>query len=306
MRRRRPLARRSPMPGHPTLQSLPRPVAFVLSGGSSLAALQVGQARALMDCGLVPDMLVGTSAGALNCSWLGQGWTSERLQGLEHVWRDMRFHHVFGRHPLLGTLRLLAGGTAMVSNRRLARMADQWLPEDQGSLPVKTILVAADLLHGTPVPLATGKLRRNVLAASALPGVLPPVEIDGRLLVDGGIAENVPMLQAARAGAMTLIVLDASYPCQLDRLPDGVIERTILVINHTLASQVLGTLAMVPSDRTVLYLPGPCPLDVGPGQFDQGPRLMRLGYDTALPFLQTTEIGGPGIYGDPLFYHRRP
>lgn len=284
------------------LRDLPRPIAFVLSGGMSLGALQVGQLRALMDLGLAPDMLVGTSAGALNCAWMGQGWSRERLDGLGQVWARARFRDFFGDLPLLGTLRLLAGADSLVSNRRLHAMARRLLPREHERLPLDTTLVAADMLLGTPVPLRGGDLHQNVLASTALPGVFPPVKIDGRLLVDGGIAENVPMVQAARLGAQTLVVLDASYPCRLARLPRHVIGRTILVINHTIASQVLGTLAMVPGDRVVLYLPGPCPLDVAPGEFRHGARLMALAEPVARAFLEQVQVQGPGIYGDPRFY----
>ncbi len=292
------------MPGHPSLRDLPRPIAFALSGGVSLGALQVGQMRALMEFGIVPDMLVGTSAGALNCAWMGQGWTADRLEQLAEVWRTVRFRDVFGPFPLAGTVRLLFGGQSLVTNKRLRVMAERWLPQDHASLPLDTTVIAADLQRGRPVPLRTGDLRANILASTALPGVFPPVEIDGRLLVDGGIAENVPMAQAARLGAQTIVVLDASYPCQLDRLPDDVIARTILVINHTIASQALGTLAMVPSDRTVLYLPGPCPLTVAPGEFRHGAALIEQAYGTVLPFLADLQVGGAGIYGDPQFYLR--
>lgn len=293
-----------PTAGHPSLRELPRPLAFALSGGVSLSAMQVGMMRALMEIGLVPDMLVGTSAGSLNCSWMGQGWTRERLESLAEVWRTIRFKDIFGRFPVMGSMRLLVGGQSMVSNKRLAAMAARNLPEDHGSLPVDTTLIAADLLLGTAVPLRRGNLRTNVLASTALPGVFPPVEIGGRLLVDGGIAENVPAFQAARLGAKTIIVLDASYPCRLPQLPRDIIGRTILVINHTLASQTLGTLAMVPDDRVVIYPPGPCPVDVAPGEFQHGGRLMDLAYRAMRPHLDTLDVAGPGLYGDPQFYLR--
>lgn len=288
----------------PALARLPRPIAFALSGGASLGSLQVGHLRALMELGIVPDMLVGTSAGALNCAWMGQGWTAERLEQLAGYWRALRFHHVFGRFPLWGTLGLPFGSQALVSNRHVSAMADRYLPLDHDSLPVDTTLVAADLRTGRAVPLRSGNLRKNLLASAALPGVFPPVEIDGRLLVDGGVAENVPMNTAAQLGANTIFVLDASYPCELAQLPTTLIGRTILVIGHALSAQAVGTLALVPGDRTVIYLPGPCPLQTEPGEFKQAHRLMDQAYEASMPFLRTLEVGGAGIYGDPQFYAR--
>lgn len=290
----------------PVALQLPRPVAFAFSGGASLGALQVGYMRALMEVGVVPDMLVGVSAGALNAAWMGQGWTSENLAALAEFWIDLRFHDVFGHFPLWGALSLPLGSPSLVSNRHLAALAEQYLPEDHDSLVVDTILVAADLQSGRPVQLRSGNLRRNALASGALPGVFPPVEIDGQVLVDGGVAENVPMNQAALLGANTIVVLDASYPCELEELPEGVIGRTMLVISHTLSSQAVGTLALVPGDRTVVYLPGPCPLRGAPGDFTRGRKLIEQGHASARPFLETLVVGGSGIYGDPRFYARTP
>lgn len=279
---------------------LPRPIAFALSGGVALGAIQVGQMRALMSAGIRPDLLVGTSAGALNASFVGQGWTPAQLDRLVAYWRGARFSDFFGHFPVAGTVRLLLGGQALVSNRRLRASIARELPATHAELAIPTTLVATDLRTGHAVPLSQGDLRENALASTALPGVFPPVERDGVSLVDGGVAENVPALQASLLGARTIVVFDATQHCELTSLPRGVIKRTILVITHTLASQTQGILGRVPDDRTVLLLPGPCPLSVAPSDFSQAEQLIFKGRTEADRFLSGLQINGPGVYRDPL------
>jgi NTE family protein len=279
---------------------LPRPIAFALSGGVAHGAIQVGQMQALMAVGIRPDLLVGTSAGALNASFVGQGWTPAQLDRLAAYWRGARFSDFFGYFPVAGTLRLLFGGQALVSNSRLRASIARELPATHAELAIPTTLIATDLRTGHAVALSDGDLRENALASTALPGVFPPVERNGVSLVDGGVAENVPALQASLLGAQTIVVLDSSQRCELGSLPRGVIKRTILVITHTLASQTQGILSRVPEDRTVLLLPGPCPLGVAPGDFSQAEQLMSKGRIAADRFLAGLHVRGPGMYHDPL------
>ena len=109
----------------PTLDRLPRPIAFALSGGASLGALQAGYLRALMEAGIRPDMLVGTSAGALNAAFIGKSWSPERLAELMDFWSTLRFADVFGHFPLWGALGLPFGARSLVSNRHLITLSSE-------------------------------------------------------------------------------------------------------------------------------------------------------------------------------------
>src|SRR5229473_1201886 len=120
--------------------------AFVLAGGAALGAMQAGMVHALYERGIAPDLLIGTSAGALNAAFLASRPAARHLQ----------FERL-----------------------------------EQAAIPLH--LVAFDLLAGTEVRLSDGPSVDAVLAAAAIPGVLPPVRWRGRLLADGGIADNTPV-----------------------------------------------------------------------------------------------------------------
>ena len=163
-------------------------VAFVLEGGGSYGAAQVGMLHALLEAGIVPDLVVGTSVGALNGALLAawpDPWRS--LDDLAEMWRGVRRRDVLPVRPARA-LRALAGrASALVPNDGLGRLIDRWLPVSRlEQLAVPFAAVATDIVSGEPVVLRTGDARSALLASSALPGVYPPVRVGGRELVDGG------------------------------------------------------------------------------------------------------------------------
>lgn len=193
-------------------EALPRPIGFVLSGGSSLGALQVGMLQALQEAGLAPDLLVGTSVGALNAAFVAGGFTAERLAALAEIWRAVRTDQVFAGVGVRTLWRALTGSGSLASPAGLARLVERHLPPDHADLVIPCAAVATDLASGQPVVLRQGDLRRAVMASAAIPGVFPPVRIGARTLVDGGVVAQVPLLAARDLGARTLVVLDAGFP----------------------------------------------------------------------------------------------
>jgi NTE family protein len=200
----------SPSPSQ--LRDLPRPLGFVLSGGSSLGALQVGMLRAVQEAGLTPDLLVGTSAGALNAAFIGAGFTSQRVDELEEVWGSITTTDVFAGLGMWSAVRSLLGWGTLASPTRLRSIVERHLPASHADLAVPTTVVAADHATGRPVLLSSGDLRGNVMASAAIPGVFPPVRRGDQLLLDGGVVAHVPILPAKELGCRTMVVLDAGFP----------------------------------------------------------------------------------------------
>jgi len=93
----------------PITDRLPRPVAFLFSGGTSLGAVQVGMLMGVFEAGIVPDLLVGTSVGAINAASVGQGFIKSRLQHLASIWSGLKTSDVFGRPALKSALSLVSG-----------------------------------------------------------------------------------------------------------------------------------------------------------------------------------------------------
>jgi NTE family protein len=286
-----------------TMLALPRPVVFVLSGGTSLGAIQVGMLRALHERGIVPDLLVGSSVGSINAAFIAGGYEQHRIDALTSLWAALRAVDVFNPGGIARYLRLLRGRSSLAAPDRLREMLERHLPARHAQLAIPTAVVATDLLSGDPVVLEDGELVKNLLASTALPGVFPPVEIGGRVLADGGIAAHVPVLQAADIGAASIVVLDTGYPCTLSELPHGLVPSVIHLVNLMLRHQSVASLSLLGGRLPVLYLPSPCPLGVAPYDFTQSARLVESGYSSAVRYLEHVRVVGPGIYGHPHFQH---
>jgi len=285
----------------PRTLSLPRPVAFAFSGGSSLGAIQVGMLRALQERGVTPDLLVGSSAGAINAAFAGGGIDAERIAELADIWSRVRASDVFGAPGIKRILAIFERGS-LAAPTGLQALLERNLPARHADLVIPTAIVATELLSGAPVILEDGDLRQNVLASAAIPGLFPAVEIGGRALADGGLAAQVPILEALALGAASVVVLDASYPCALTELPRGLVPNVVHAAGLVLRHQSQNALRSVGKDATIVYLPSPCPLGVAPWDFSQWDALIGRGYRFASWFLADLASVGPGIHGHPHFH----
>src|SRR5438094_5561002 len=188
-----------------------RKVAFVLSGGVSLGAIQVGMLKALLETGIKPDFLVGTSVGAINSAWIA-GWPStEGVAKLEELWLGLRRDDVF---PLGWTAAtgLLGRTNHLFSNAALRNLLERNLPYERlenAAVPVH--VVTSELKSGQAVVLSSGPAVPALLASTAIPGVFPPVTIGRRELVDGGVADMTPIAAAIEQGATQIYVLPIGY-----------------------------------------------------------------------------------------------
>jgi NTE family protein len=160
---------------------------FVLSGGGSLGGVEVGMLQALAENGIVPDALVGTSAGALNAAWVAaHGMSRDSLEELAAIWIELRRADVFPVN-IRRVVRAAAGLAPAVSSahRVSSLVAAHAGVRDVEDTDLPLYLLATDLLVGTAVVIADGSLVDGVLASAAIPGVFSPVTWHGRLLVDG-------------------------------------------------------------------------------------------------------------------------
>jgi NTE family protein len=255
--------------------------------------------KAVLEFGITPDLLVGTSAGAVNAASVGQGFTESRIENLANIWSGLKTSDVFGRPGIRKVLGLLNGRGGLTSAAGLREILESHLPGFHSNLAIKTAVVATDFLSGQPVILSDGDLVKNVLASTAIPMIFPAVTIGNRQLVDGGVVSHVPLAQAEMLGARSMMVFDAGYPCKLSKMPRGPIERALHFITLMLHRQSFGLLSVLDRSLTVIYLPAPCPLDVPAYDFSQGNRLIEAGFESARSFLSGLSLRGPGVYGNP-------
>ncbi len=263
----------------------PGRVAFVLAGGASRAAVQVGMLEALMDAGVRPDLVVGTSAGAVNSVAFAANPTPAGLLRLAAGWRRARRSRVF---PLWSS-NLLLGAIGrrdhFLDSRGLAALIGQFIDIeclDEAVTPVH--VVATDLLTDDAVVLSEGPVLPALLASTAVPAVFPPVEIGGRLLIDGGIAADTPTLQAEALGASTIYVLP-TYGGGADTRPGRSVVRFGLyaigqLLGHSKATPVAATRRAV-----VHVVPAPLTAGIGLYDFSQSARLIDEAADLTTAWL---------------------
>jgi len=181
--------------------------AFVLGGGGVLGAHEVGMLRALSEAGIRPDVVVGTSVGAINgvfvaadpagaATLLGQMWQGDAL-------RQAFSETLWGR-----AARLARSGTHLHSMEPLRKLLDDMLPgQDFADLELPFQCVAASIERASARWFSGGPIVPAVLASCAVPGLLPPVEVDGEHYFDGGLVDSIPVGRAVALGARTVYVL---------------------------------------------------------------------------------------------------
>jgi NTE family protein len=153
--------------------------AFVLSGGGSLGAIQVGGLTALAD--------------AVNGGWAASGFDPAATHALADVWRGLSRGQVFPTNPMVGLLGALGRRRNLVSDSGLRRLLHRNVRSARvEDSPIPLRVVPTDVLSGRDILLSRGDAVEAILASAAIPGVLPPVRIDGRELIDCGIVNNTP------------------------------------------------------------------------------------------------------------------
>lgn len=170
---------------------------LVLCGGGSRGAIEVGFVQALWKAGIQFHGIVGSSVGALNGAFLAAGGHPDELA---EIWRRLRFRDVFRfnwRIPLRG----LREPAIFIPGRRLHRLLRDFRDRSFQDLELPFAVVATDLATGDPVALDSGPLEPALLASFAIPGLLPPVVLAGRCLVDGSLSADLPIGEAVRRGA---------------------------------------------------------------------------------------------------------
>ena len=214
---------------------------FVLSGGANRGAVQVGMMEVLLEHGIVPDALVGTSVGALNAAFLGVRPDRARVRELRARWMNLTTRDIFPGGTLTRMGHLLRQRPYLFSPAALTRLIDDWLPtENLEDLPTPVRVVTTPLTGSTAVYHRHGSLAQLLLASAAVPAVFPPVDLPAGcghpgLHVDGGVADLVPISGAADLAPTRVFVLDASVPA---RAPRGRTPIDILVASLGVATRV--------------------------------------------------------------------
>ncbi|MDQ2836869.1 MAG: patatin-like phospholipase family protein [Actinomycetota bacterium] len=182
--------------------------AFVLGGGGVLGATQVGMLRALIEQGIRPDLVLGTSVGALNGALVAADPSLAAVETLTELWGELAASEVFSGSVFGRARTLLTHGTHLHSSDGLRELAQSHLAVQRiEELPVRFQCVAASIEKATAHWFVDGPIAPAVLASCAVPGLLPPVVIDGEHFMDGGLVHSIPVGRAVALGAQRIYVL---------------------------------------------------------------------------------------------------
>ncbi len=183
--------------------------AFVLGGGGVLGAAEVGMLRALFEAGIVPDLVVGTSIGALNGSLVAARPEPEVVDRLLGLWESAAAgREVYGDRAVRQLSRAVRTGTHLYSSEPLRRRLHEELGDltfDQLSVPFQCC--AASIERAAEHWFTSGRVVDAVMASAAVPGLLEPALVDGEHYLDGGIVNSIPVGRAAELGADRIFVL---------------------------------------------------------------------------------------------------
>ncbi len=265
---------------------------LILTGGANWGAVQVGAVGALFERGFRPELIVGVSVGAINGAYLASRPSPEGVDALVKLWEKADTRRIFGsRFARIRELAAVLVHDSAFSNRALRSFLGQSLPVrrfEETTIPLA--VVASDLASGTSRLLSSGDLLEAVLASAAIPGLFPPVEIDGERLVDGAIADPLPIAALLRRGIRRVVVVEAGRPCGCGNdlgHATSLFQRAVTVVMRDRMNLLL---RLVPPEVELLSLGLVCHPETPITDLSHAALRARLGYEEAVYLLDGSDI----------------
>ena len=256
-----------------------RPVtAFVLSGGASLGASQVGMLAALYERRISADLLVATSVGALNAAFVAsRPQVPGTSTALARLWCTVRREDVFpvSVSAFLGGLR--GQRDHIVPDHALRRLVRRNIEfEDLAEAPTPLHVVAFDVIAGREVLLSAGPAVDAVCAAATIPGLLPVVAMGNQRLIDGSVVNKTPISHAVALGAERIYVLPTQRGrCALSEPPRTALDAAMYGLSLAPDGRLERDIARYQDEVELIVLPARNPLQVKPGDFAHSSRLIE-------------------------------
>lgn len=270
--------------------------AFVLAGGGSLGAVEVGMLVALAEARVKPDFVVGSSAGALNAAFYAGQPDLDGVNALAEIWKRLHTGDVFPLSPLSGLLGALSLSDHLIEPSRLERLIARNLPYDRledAALPVH--VVAANVLTGREALFSSGPAVPAVMASAAIPGVFPPVRIDGEAYIDGSVANNTPISAAIELGATRIVVLPTGYSCEMRHPPKSALAMALHGVNLLIARQLVIDVERFMDATEIRVVPPLCPVRTNPFDFSNAAELIHRAAQTTRAWLARGGLEHKGI-----------
>jgi len=243
--------------------------AFVFAGGGSFGAIQVGMLQSLAAHGVVADMVVGSSVGALNGAFYAGDPTPKGVERLATIWRGLTRHDVF---PITWKTMLgfLWRRDFLIPHDGVRKLVEDNIPFrtlEQARIPVH--IVATDIITGDALVMSDGPTVDAILASTSIPGAFSPIRYRNHYLADGAISSNTPVRVAVSKGARRLIVLPTGHACANDDPPVGAVANALHALTLLIARQLVGELESLGPDIEYYVVPPLCPLVGSPYDFSR-------------------------------------
>jgi NTE family protein len=229
--------------------------AFVLGGGGLLGAHEVGMLMALSQAEIRPDLVVGTSVGAINGVFVAADPAGAAAR-LSELWQGDALREAFSETLWNRAVNLARSGTHLHAIQPLGQMIKDTLPaQDFADLKLPFHCVAASIERASATWFSSGPIVPAVLASCAVPGLLPPVEIDGEHYFDGGLVDSIPVGRAAVLGATTVYVLQVGRIETALTAPKRPWEVGLIAFEIARRHRFHEEISALPDDITVHVLP---------------------------------------------------
>jgi NTE family protein len=260
-----------------------------MSGGGPLGALQVGALRAVFESGITPDLLCGSSVGAMNAATIAFDPSLAGVHRLEQTWTRLATEGLFPTRRFgFSWARFFARGDRVFDPTPMRALVKSTVGDrllEEAKVPIG--IVAAELNTGTERVFTSGPVMEPLLASTAMPGILPPVRIDGAAYMDGGVSNNVPIAPTVSMGATTVYVFDSTARNHARRP----LERPIDYMAHafSLARSQRAVIEQPAYEKRIRLIKVPLPtLDfyVPFTSLEHSVRLMDMAYEVASRWLQ--------------------
>jgi NTE family protein len=255
--------------------------------------------RAISRTGLVPDVVVGTSVGAVNGAFFASDPTPRGVERLAAIWHGVQRRHIYPAPAMTWIPTLLGRRAHLCDAAGLRALLSRSLGDLEFSdMPVSCAVVAADFSTSEEVVLQTGRVADAVLASAAVPVVFPAVSLNGRLLVDGALSRNTPIGTALALGATRLVVLPTGFACGVRGIPRSAVATALhhisVLLARQLAAEALAAQQARP-DVTLHIAPPLCPMPVSSYDFSSAGALIARAEDSTAAW-----IAADGLLNDQI------
>jgi NTE family protein len=221
-----------------------------------LGAAEVGMLRALLEAGIRPDVIVGTSIGAINGAAIAAQPDAAGVERLSQLWRDLEASGVFSGSVIRRVSTLARTRTHLHANAPLRRLLEKHLAVRRiEDLQVRFECVAASIEQAAERWFTEGPLVDAVLASAAVPGILPPVRIGDEHFIDGGIVNSIPVGRAVALRSKTVYVCHVGRIDRKLTVPQRPFEVGLVAFEIARRHRFHADMAALPDDVEVHVLP---------------------------------------------------